>query len=225
MRCRDLSFFECWVLSQLKTSLSSFTLKRLFSSSSLSAIRVASFAYLRLLIFLPSILIPACDSSSLAFPFMYSAYKLNKKSDNLQLCHIPFSILNKWVVPCTVLTVASQPTYRFLRRQVTWSSIPISLRIFQFVVIHTVKGFSIVNEAEVDIFSGIPLLSLCSSECWQVDLQFFSFSKSSLCIWKFSFHVMLKAILKDFDHYLANMWNECNCVVVGTFFGIAYLWD
>ena len=85
-----------------------------------------------------------------------AAYKLNKQSDNLQPCRIPFSILNKWVFPCTVLTVASQPTYRFLKRQVTWSSIPISLRIFQFIVIHTVKGFSIVNEAEVDIFLEFP---------------------------------------------------------------------
>ena len=54
-----------------------------------------------------------------------------------------------------------------------WSGIPISLRIFlQFVVIHTVKGFSLVSEAEVDIFSGIPLLSMWSSECWQFDLWF-----------------------------------------------------
>ena len=68
------SFFECWVLSQL-LSLSSFTfIKKLFSSSSLSVIRVVSSAYLRLLIFLLAILIPACDS----FCTIYSAYKLNK---------------------------------------------------------------------------------------------------------------------------------------------------
>ena len=66
-------------------SLSSFTfIKRLFSSSSLSAIRVVSSAYLRLLIFLPAILIPACASSSPAFHMMYSAYKLNKQGDNIQ---------------------------------------------------------------------------------------------------------------------------------------------
>ena len=66
-------------------SLSSFTLiKRLFSSSSLSAIRVVSSACLRLLIFLLEILIPACESSSPAFHIMYSAYKLNKESDNIQ---------------------------------------------------------------------------------------------------------------------------------------------
>ena len=79
--CRDLSF---WKLSFKPTfSLSSFTfIKRLFSSSSLSAMRVMSSAYLRLLIFLPAILIPACASSSLAFPMMYSASKLNKQGDN-----------------------------------------------------------------------------------------------------------------------------------------------
>ena len=61
-------------------SLSSFTfIKRLFSSSSLFAVRVVSFAYLRLLIFLLAVLIPACVSSSLAFHMMYSAYKLSKK--------------------------------------------------------------------------------------------------------------------------------------------------
>ena len=99
---------------------------------------------------------PACDSSTPAFHMMYSAYKLNKKSDNIQLCHNPFSIFNQSVVPCKDLTVASWPPYRFLRRQVRWSGIPISLRIFQFVVIHKVKGFLIVNEAEVDVFLKFP---------------------------------------------------------------------
>ena len=65
--------------------LSSFTfIKRLFSSSLLSAIKVVSSVYLRLLIFLPEILIPACASSNLAFHLMHSAYKLNKQSDNIQ---------------------------------------------------------------------------------------------------------------------------------------------
>ena len=64
-------------------SLSCFTFKRLFSSSLLSAIRVVSSAYLRLLIFLPVILIPAYDSSRPAFCIMYSAYKLNKQGDHI----------------------------------------------------------------------------------------------------------------------------------------------
>ena len=103
-------------------SLSYFTLiKRLFSSSSLSAIKVVSFAYLRLLIFLLAVLIPACASSCPAFCVMYSAYKLNKQSDNIQPWWTPFPILNKCVVPCPVLTGASCPAYRLLRRLVRWS--------------------------------------------------------------------------------------------------------
>ena len=121
-----------WMLSFKPTfSLSSFTfIKRLFSSSLLSVIRVVSSAYLRLLIFLPAILIPACASSSPAFLMMYSANKLNKQGDNIQPWHILFPIQNQSVVPCPVLTVASWPGYRFLRRQVRWSGIPISFRIF-----------------------------------------------------------------------------------------------
>ena len=131
-------------------SLATFTfIKRLFSSSSLSAIRVLSSAYLKL--FLSAILIPACASSSCAFHMMYSAYKLNKQGDSIQPWRTPSPIWNQSIVPRLVLTVASWPAYRFLRRQVRWSGIPISLRIFQFVVIHTVKGFSIVSEAEFRI--------------------------------------------------------------------------
>ena len=79
----DAMILVFWMLSFKPTfSLSSFTfIKRLFSSSSLSAIRVVSSAYLRLLIFLPAILIPACASSSPAFLMMHCAYKLNKKDD------------------------------------------------------------------------------------------------------------------------------------------------
>ena len=87
-------------------SLSFFTfIKRLFSSSYLSAIRVLLSAYLRLLIVLPTILIPACASSSPAICMMYSAYKLNKQGDNIQPWRTPFPIWNQSVVPCPVLTV------------------------------------------------------------------------------------------------------------------------
>ena len=109
--------FVFWMLSFKPTfSLSTFTfIKRLFSSSSLSAIRVMSSAYLRLLIFLPAILIPACTFSSPAFLVMYSAYKLNKHGDSIQPWCTSFPIWNRSVVPCPVLTVASLPAYRFLR--------------------------------------------------------------------------------------------------------------
>ena len=113
----DVIILVFWMLSFKPTfSLSSFTfIKRLFSSS-LSAIRVVSSAYLRLLIFLLSILIPACASSSPAFLMMYSAFKLNKEGDNIQPWCTPFPIWNQSVVPCPVLTVASWPAYRFLKK-------------------------------------------------------------------------------------------------------------
>ena len=88
-----IHFFECWVLSQF-FSLSSFTfIKRLFSSSLLSAIRVVSSAYLRLLIFLWAILISAYASSSLAFHMIHLTYKLNKQGDNIQPRRIPFHLI------------------------------------------------------------------------------------------------------------------------------------
>ena len=114
-------------------SLSSFV-RRLFSSSSLSAIRVVSSAYLRLLIFLLAILIPACAWSSPAFLMMYSAYKVNNQGDNIKPWCTLFPIWNQSVVPCPVVTVASWPAYRFLKRQVRWSGVPISFRIFQNVL-------------------------------------------------------------------------------------------
>ena len=79
---------------------------------------MVSSAYLKLLIFLPAILILACASSSPAFLMMYSAYKLSKQGDNIQPWHTHFTIWNQSVVPCPVLTVASWPAYRFLKRQV-----------------------------------------------------------------------------------------------------------
>ena len=123
------SFSECWALSQCFHSPFTF-INRLFSSSSLSVIRVILSAYLRLLIFLPAILIPPCSSSSPVFLMMYSAYRLNKQCDNIQPWHTPFPIWNQSVVPCPVLTVASWSAYRFLNRGVRWSGIPIFFRIF-----------------------------------------------------------------------------------------------
>ena len=115
----DAMILVFWMLSfKPAFSLSSFTfIKRLFSSSSPSAVRVVSSAYLRLLIFLLAILIPACASSSPAFHMMYSAYKLNKQSDSIQPSHTPFPVLKLFVFPRPVLTVASSPAYRFLSRQ------------------------------------------------------------------------------------------------------------
>ena len=93
-----------WMLSFKPTfSLSSFTfIKRLFSFSLLSDIRMVSSMYLRLLMFLPAILISACVSYSLAFYTMYSTYKFNEQGDNIQPWCTPVPIWNKSDVPCPV---------------------------------------------------------------------------------------------------------------------------
>ena len=122
----DISFLN--VEFKPTFSLSSF-IKKLFSSFAFCQ-RVVSSAYLRLLIFLPAILISACASSSLTFLMMSSAYKLNKQGDSIQPWCTPFPIWHQFVVPYLLLTVASWPAYRFLRRQVKWCNIPISFRIF-----------------------------------------------------------------------------------------------
>ena len=163
--CHDLSFFCLFVCFSFKLvfSLSSFTLiKRFFSASSLSAIRVLSSPYLRLLMFLPPIVILACNSFSLAFLVMCSIDNLKIQSDNRQPCYTPFSILNLSVVPYRVLTVASWHTYRFLRRQVnphTGFSVLYSYHFKsfpQFIMIHTVKSFSVVHETEINVFLEFP---------------------------------------------------------------------
>ena len=122
-------------------SLSSFILiKRLFSSSSLSAIRVVSFAYMRVLIFLLAILISASDSFSPEFHMIFSALKLNKQSDNIQPWHTPFPILNQSVVSCPVCFLThiqvSQETGTVGWYSHLFKNFPHS------VVIHAIKIFS-----------------------------------------------------------------------------------
>ena len=150
----DAMILVFWMLSFKPTFSLSFTfIKRLFSSSLLSAIRVVSSAYLKLLMFLLANLIPACASSSPEFLMMHSAYKLNKQGDNRQPRRTPFPIWNQSVVPCPVLTVASWPAIQVSQEagQVVWHS-HLFQNFPQFIVIHTVKGFGIVNKAKVDIF-------------------------------------------------------------------------
>ena len=123
----DAMIFAFWILS-FKPAFpfsSSIFIKKLLGSSSLCAIRLVTSAYLKLFIFLPVILIPAYASPSLAFYMMHSAHKLNKQGDNKQPWLTPFLIWNQSTVSCLVLTVASWHAYRFLRRQVWWSGIPI----------------------------------------------------------------------------------------------------
>ena len=130
--------FVFWVLGfKPGFSVSSFTfIKRLFSSSLLSVIcRMVSAGWCHLHIwdywyFSQQSWFQLVLHSSPAFLMMYSAYKLNKYRDSIQPWHTPFPIWNQCVVPCPVLTIASWPAYRFVKRQVRWSGIPISFRIF-----------------------------------------------------------------------------------------------
>ena len=128
---------------------------------------------------------------------MYSVYKLNKQRDNIQPWCTPFTIRNQSIVRCLVLTVASWPAYRFLRMQVKWSGISMSLRVFQFIVIYTVPGFSVVNEAELDVYisHNISLLKF-STEMLNNYLTLF---------WN---HVNLSSIMST----LFELWLDCLCL-------------
>ena len=150
-------------------SLSSFTfINRLFRSSSLSAIRVVSSAYLWLLIFLPAILIPAYASSSPAFFMMYYAYKLNKQGDNIQPWRTPFPIWNQSVSSSNCCFLTCKQISQEAGQVVCYSHL---LQNFpQFIVIHTVKGFGIVNKAEIDVFLELSWLFWWSNRCFQFDL-------------------------------------------------------
>ena len=95
----------------------------------------------------------------------------------------------------------------------------------QFVVIHTVKGFGVVSKAEVDIFLEFSCFFYDPTHVGNLISGSSAFSKSSLNIWKFMVQVLLKPGLENFEHYFASVWDERNCVVVWTFFGITLLWD
>ena len=94
-----------------------------------------------------------------------------------------------------------------------------------FVVIHTIKSFSIVNEAEADVLLEFSCFFCDPMNIGNLISGSSALSKSSLYNWKFSVHELLKPSLKDFEHYFARMWNEPNCVVVWAFLGIVFLWD
>ena len=129
------------------------------------------------------------------------------------------------VVPCPVLIIASWLAYRFLRRQVRWSGIPISFRIFQFVGTHTAKGSGIVNKTEIDVFLELSCFFYDPANMGNLISGSSAFTKSSLNIWKFTVHVLLKPDLENFEHYCTSVWDACNCAVVWAFVGIVFLWD
>ena len=112
----------------------------------------------------------------------------------------------------------------------------------QFIVTHTVKGFSIVNKAEIDVFLELSCFFhdpadvdnlISGSSCFfhdpaDVDNLISgssAFSKTRLNIWKFTVHILLKPALENFEHYFASVRDECKWVVVWVLFGIAFLWN
>ena len=90
------------------------------------------------------------------------------------------------------------------------------------VVIHTIKVFSIVNKAEIDVFLEFSCLFDDPADVGNLVSVSSAFSKTSLNIWKFMVHILLKTGLENFEHYFTSVWYECNCAVVWAFFGI--LW-
>ena len=107
--------------------------------------------------------------------------------------------------------------------KVVWYS-QLLKKFLQFAVIHT-KALAIVNEAEVDVVLEFSWFLYDSTNAGNLISGSSAFSKPSLYIWNFSVHILQKPSLKDFEHNLVSMWNESNCMIVWTFFGIALLWD
>ena len=95
----------------------------------------------------------------------------------------------------------------------------------QFVVVHTVKGFGIVNKAEVGAFLELSYSFDDPADVGNLISGSSVFSKSSLNIWIFTVHKLLKPGLENFEHYFTSVWDECTSAVIRTFFGIAFLWD
>ena len=183
---------------------------------------MVSSAYLRLLIFRTAMLIPAHVSSSPAFLMMYSVYKLNKQGDNIQPWHTPFhcrtSLLFHSGSNCCFLTCIQISQEE---GQAVWYS-HLFQNFLQCTVIHTVKDLGTVNKA------GVFLELFCffddPTDAGNLISGSSAFSKSSLNIWKFIVHILLKPGLENFEHYFTSMWDECNCAVQA-FFGTAFLWD
>ena len=95
----------------------------------------------------------------------------------------------------------------------------------QFIVIHTVKGFGIVNKAEIDVFLQLSCFFHDPADVANLISGSSAFPKTSLNIRKFTVHVLLRPGLENFEHYFTSMWDECSVVVVWAFFGTAFLWD
>ena len=108
--------------------------------------------------------------------------------------------------------------------QVVWYS-HLFQNVPQFILIHTVKGFGIVNKAERDVFQELSCFFDDSADVGNLISGSSALSKTSLNIRKFTVHILLKHGLENFEHYFTSVWDECNCAVLWAFFGMAFLWD
>ena len=95
----------------------------------------------------------------------------------------------------------------------------------QFIVIHTVKCFGIVNKAEIDVLLDLSCFFHDPANVGDLISGSSAYSNTSLNIWKFMVHVLLKPGLEKFEHYFTSVWDEWNCAVVWAFFCIAFLWN
>ena len=157
---------------------------------------------------------------------MYSAYKLNKQGDDIQPWCIPFPILEP--VCCSMSSSnccflnciqISQEAGKVVCFSHLFKNIP------QFVGIHIIKSFGLVNKAEVDAFLEFSCSFEDPADVGNLISGSSAFSKSSLNIWNFMVHILLKSDLENFECYFTSTWGEWNCVVVWTLFGIAFLWN
>ena len=105
--------------------------------------------------------------------------------------------------------------------QVAWYS-RLLQNFLKFVVIHTIKGFGVVNEGKLHVFLRLSCFFYDPMDVSTWISGFPGFSKSSLKIWMFTFHVLLKPVLENFEYHFANVWDDCNCLVVWIFFGIPF---
>ena len=123
---------------------------------------------------------------------------------------------NHYILTCTQVSQEAG--------QVVWES-HLFKNFTEFIVIHTVKVFGIVNTAEIDAFLELSCSFDDPAYVGNLISGSSSFSKTSLNIWKFTVHILLKPGLENFKHDFTSVWDECDCVVVWTFFSIAFLWD
>ena len=135
---------------------------------------------------------------------------------NFEPVHCSMSNYNCCFLTCIQISqeVHQVAWYSYLFKNFRW-----------FVVTHTVNGFGVINKSKVDVFLEFSCFFYDQTDDGNLMSGSPAFSKSSLNIWKFSVHILLNSNLENFEHYFASMWDVCDCAIVWTFFGIAFLWD